>query len=111
MNHIDYSNRGLKALSCSDRLAEYRLRAIAIKEFFQVVFDTRPAFVLGIKIIGTVNKLSYAYDLESEDITDSEMLDGVFEELRGIMDLIYEKTKYNIDQSWYSGEDDPAKGY
>jgi len=26
------------------------------------------------------------------------------------MDLIYEKTKYNIDQSWYSGEDDPAKG-
>jgi hypothetical protein len=56
-------------------------------------------------------ELSYAYDLESEDITDSEMLDGVFEELRGIMDLVYEKTKYNIDQSWYSGEDDPAKGY
>ena len=56
-------------------------------------------------------ELSYAYDLESEDITDSEMLDGVFEELRGIMDLIYEKTKYNIDQSWYSEEDDPAKGY
>ncbi|HMK57328.1 MAG TPA: hypothetical protein VK448_11880 [Dissulfurispiraceae bacterium] len=56
-------------------------------------------------------ELSYAYDLDTEDLADSDTLDSVFEELRGIMELVYEKTKYNIDQSWYRGEDDPAKGY
>jgi hypothetical protein len=45
------------------------------------------------------------------DVPEGEVLDGVFEELRGIMELIYEKTKYNIDQSWYRGEDDPTKEY
>jgi hypothetical protein len=56
-------------------------------------------------------ELSYGYDVEAEDVPKGEVLDGVFEELRGIMELIYEKTKYNIDQSWYQGEDDPTKEY
>jgi hypothetical protein len=56
-------------------------------------------------------ELSYGYDVEAEDVPKGEVLDGVFEELRGIMELIYEKTKYNIDQSWYRGEDDPTKEY
>jgi hypothetical protein len=56
-------------------------------------------------------ELSYGYDVESEDVPEGEVFDGVFEELRGIMELIYEKTKYNIDQSWYRGEDDPTKEY
>lgn len=56
-------------------------------------------------------ELSYGYEVEFEDIPEGEVFDGVFEELRGIMELIYEKTKYNIDQSWYRGEDDPTKEY
>ena len=56
-------------------------------------------------------ELSYGYDVEPEDVPEGDILDGVFEELRGIMELIYEKTKYNIDQSWYRGEDDPTKEY
>jgi len=56
-------------------------------------------------------EVSYGYDVESDDIPEGDVLDGVFEELRGIMELIYEKTKYNIDQSWYRGEDDPTKEY
>jgi hypothetical protein len=56
-------------------------------------------------------ELSYGYDVEAEDVPKGEVLDGVFEELRGIMELIYEKTKYNIDQSWYQGEDDTTKEY
>ncbi len=56
-------------------------------------------------------ELSYAYDIESEDVHEGEVLDGLFEELHGIMELIYERTKYNIDQSWYRGEDDTTKGY
>ena len=56
-------------------------------------------------------EVSYGYDVEPEDIPEGDILDGVFEELRGIMELIHEKTKYNIDQSWYRGEDDPTKEY
>lgn len=56
-------------------------------------------------------EVSYAYDIESEDVPEGEVFDGLFEELHGIMELIYERTKYNIDQSWYRGEDDTTKGY
>jgi hypothetical protein len=56
-------------------------------------------------------EISYGYDIEVGDSLQVEVLDGVFEELKGVMELIYEKTKYNIDQSWYRGDDDISKGY
>jgi len=56
-------------------------------------------------------EISYGYDIEVGDSLQVEVLDGVFEELRGMMELIYEKTKYNIDQSWYRSDDDTSKGY
>lgn len=56
-------------------------------------------------------ELSYGYDIEADEIPEEDVLDGIFEELRGVMELIYEKTKYNIDHSWYRSEDDSSKGY
>ena len=56
-------------------------------------------------------EISYGYDIEVGDSLQVEVLDGVFEELKGVMELIYEKTKYNIDQSWYRSDDDTSKGY
>jgi hypothetical protein len=56
-------------------------------------------------------EISYGYDIEVGDSLQVEVLDGVFEELKGVMELVYEKTKYNIDQSWYRGDDDISKGY
>ena len=56
-------------------------------------------------------EITYGYDIEVGDSLQVEVLDGVFEELKGVMELIYEKTKYNIDQSWYRGDDDISKGY
>ena len=54
-------------------------------------------------------EITYGYDIEVGDSLQVEVLDGVFEELKGVMELIYEKTKFNIDQSWYRGDDDTSK--
>jgi hypothetical protein len=56
-------------------------------------------------------EISYGYDVEVGSALQTDLLDGIFEELRNILDLVYEKTRYNIDQSWYKGEDDTPKGY
>jgi hypothetical protein len=56
-------------------------------------------------------EITYGYDIEVGDSLQVEVLDGVFEELKGVMELIYERTKFNIDQSWYRGDDDTSKGY
>jgi hypothetical protein len=55
-------------------------------------------------------ELSYSYSLEAEDVVDSELTDEIFEELKGILELIYKRTSDYIDMSWYRGEDDPFKG-
>lgn len=46
-------------------------------------------------------EISYTYDIDSEDIADSELLDEIFEDLKGIMELIYKRTKDYMDLSWY----------
>jgi hypothetical protein len=56
-------------------------------------------------------EISYGYDVEVADALHVEVLDGIFEELRGVLELIYDKTKYNIDQDWYKDDDDSSKGY
>lgn len=56
-------------------------------------------------------EISYAYDITAEDMLDNELYDEIFEELREMLELVYNRTKYYIDVSWYRGEDDPSKGY
>lgn len=53
----------------------------------------------------TEHEISYSFNIESEDLTDSEMFDDIFEELRDILNLLYDKTKDYIDWSWYKGEE------
>ena len=75
--------------------------------------DTEP--VLAVKEIFSGEEpfkeyeLSYNYSLEDEDIMDNELIYEVFEELKGILDLVYKRTIDFIDQSWYREEDDPFK--
>jgi hypothetical protein len=56
-------------------------------------------------------EISYGYDLDVEESLQPEALDAIFEELKNILELVYQKTKYHIDESWYKGEDDTPKGY
>jgi|SRR5208283_2454196 len=55
------------------------------------------------------HELSYNYSIEAEDILDQELLDELFEELRGVLTLVHNRTKDYIDKSWYREEDDPFK--
>lgn len=50
-------------------------------------------------------EISYTYDISSEDVTDSEMFNEIFEELRGILGLIFKRTENYIDTSWYGSEE------
>ena len=49
-------------------------------------------------------EISYSYQIDSEDLNDSELYDEIFEELAGILELTFRKTKDYIDVSWYRGE-------
>ncbi len=55
-------------------------------------------------------EITYTYSIEEEDLLDSELVDEIFEELRGVLDLVYKRTKTYINKSWYRGEDDSFKG-
>jgi hypothetical protein len=50
-------------------------------------------------------EIYYSYDIDAEDATDSELYDEIFEELKDIMELIYERTEKYIDLSWYRGDE------
>jgi hypothetical protein len=56
-------------------------------------------------------EISYGYDIEIGESPQADVLDSIFEELRNILELVYDKTRYHIDHSWYKAEDDPPKGY
>jgi hypothetical protein len=56
-------------------------------------------------------EISYGYDIDVSESLDTELLGNIFEELRSVIELVYNKTKFHIDQSWYKGEDDSSKGY
>ncbi len=71
--------------------------------------DTEPILMIR-EIIGSDEpfkeyEIHYSYDIEPEDATDNELFDEIFQELKEIMELIYERTENYIDQSWYSGEE------
>lgn len=71
--------------------------------------DTEPLLTIR-EIIGSDEsfkeyEIHYSYDIEPEDATDSELFDEIFQELKDIMELIYERTENYIDQSWYNGEE------
>lgn len=50
-------------------------------------------------------EISYVYDIEAADLDDDKLFDQIFEELRGILELINKRTKDFIDHSWYSSEE------
>jgi hypothetical protein len=50
-------------------------------------------------------EISYIYDIEANDLGDDELFDQFFEELRGILQLIHNRTQDYIDHSWYSSEE------
>ncbi len=50
-------------------------------------------------------EISYIYDIEANDLGDDELFDQLFEELRGILELVLKRTKDYIDHSWYSPEE------
>ncbi|MCL0050171.1 DNA polymerase V family protein [Thermodesulfovibrionales bacterium] len=45
-------------------------------------------------------KISYTYDISLEDVIGGDIFDEVFEELKGILELIHKRTKNYIDSSW-----------
>lgn len=50
-------------------------------------------------------EISYVYDIEANDLGDDELFDQIFEELRGILELIRRRTREYIDHSWYTAEE------
>jgi len=46
-------------------------------------------------------QITYTYEIESDDVLDSDIFDEIFEELKGAMELIYRRTESYIDLSWY----------
>ncbi len=50
-------------------------------------------------------EISYVYDIEANDLDDDKLFDQIFEELKGILELIHKRTRDYIDLSWYSSEE------
>ncbi|MCL5063077.1 MAG: hypothetical protein M1443_07715 [Nitrospirae bacterium] len=80
-----------------------------VEEISEEYPDTEPILTIR-EIIGGDEpfkeyEMHYSYDIEAEDATDSELFDEIFEELKGIMELIYARTENYIDQSWYRGDE------
>ena len=50
-------------------------------------------------------EISYVYDIDAGDLNDDELFDQLFEELRGILELIRKRTQEYVDHSWYSAEE------
>ncbi len=46
-------------------------------------------------------QVTYTYEIEPDDVLDSDIFDEIFEELKGVMELIYRRTENYIDLSWY----------
>lgn len=54
-------------------------------------------------------EITYTYSIEEDDILDQDLLNEVFGELHGILEITYRWTKSFIDMSWYRENDDPFK--
>lgn len=77
--------------------------------------DSEPSLVMRETIGGEeVTKeyeINYSYDVNDEDLTDIGLYEEIFEELRDILELLHNRTKFYIDNSWYEGDDDPTQRY
>lgn len=50
-------------------------------------------------------EINYVYDIEANDLDDDELFEQIFEELRGILELVRKRTQDYIDHSWYASEE------
>jgi hypothetical protein len=50
-------------------------------------------------------EISYVYDIDASDLEDDELFDQLFDELKGILELIRRRTHDYIDLSWYRPEE------
>jgi hypothetical protein len=77
--------------------------------------DTEPSLLARETVSGNeVTKeyeIAYAYDIADEDMSDVALYEEIFEELRDILELVYNRTKFYIDSSWYNEEDEPPQRY
>ncbi|MDI6800505.1 MAG: hypothetical protein QMD01_00400 [Thermodesulfovibrionales bacterium] len=81
-----------------------------LEEISEMFPDTEPILITkeifpGDELIKEY-EISYAYNIEPEDIVDNELLNEMFEELRGILGLIYKRTVNYIDTAWYKEEEE-----
>ncbi|MBN2653886.1 MAG: hypothetical protein JXR79_02060 [Nitrospirae bacterium] len=81
-----------------------------LTEEIQEEFPDIEPFLLKKHITGpeediTEYELSYFYEIETDDVDDTEIFDEIFSELREIMSITHEKTKRYIDRSWYEEQD------
>ncbi|HMK42886.1 MAG TPA: hypothetical protein VK445_01975 [Dissulfurispiraceae bacterium] len=56
-------------------------------------------------------EIAYSYDVAEEDMTDIALYEEIFEELREMLELLHNRTKFHIDSNWYPEEDDPPRRY
>jgi hypothetical protein len=77
--------------------------------------DSEPSLVmretLGGEEVTKEYEINYSYDVNDEDLTDIGLYEEIFEELRDILELLHNRTKFYIDNSWYEGDDDPTQRY
>lgn len=57
-------------------------------------------------IQGEEYEISYSYPVAGEELKDPQFYEEMFFELSNILRTIYERTKFYIDMSWYTAEDD-----
>ncbi|MEW6118173.1 MAG: hypothetical protein AB1553_14940 [Nitrospirota bacterium] len=50
-------------------------------------------------------EISYSYTISAEDVEEGDLFSEIFEELKGILELVDERTKDYIDHSWYRSEE------
>lgn len=62
---------------------------LSVKEIFPSIMPTKEYEIL------------YSYDIDTEKGIDRDLLDEIFSELRGILDLVHRRTKNYINTSWY----------
>ncbi|HSW62448.1 MAG TPA: hypothetical protein VLH56_03905 [Dissulfurispiraceae bacterium] len=77
--------------------------------------DTEPSLLVRETISGSETtkeyEIAYAYDIADEDMSDVALYEEIFEELREMLELVHNRTKFHIDSSWYNEEDDPPQRY
>ncbi|WP_353683683.1 hypothetical protein V4D30_07310 [Thermodesulfovibrio sp. 3907-1M] len=55
---------------------------------------------------GEEYEIAYSYPASQEELKDLQFYEEIFFELSNILRTIYERTRFYIDMSWYSAEDE-----